>query len=508
MDPRTAHPARALLHPLWLAALVVLAVNDHALKGAGILPGWCTGKLSDLAGLLVAPTVLLAALGLRGHRAALGVHILTGLVFSGIQLSPELAEGWIGLTRVVGVPWSVTQDATDLIALPMLAVSYWVFARRPVRRPSSRPWLEAGAGAVGLACCMGSSPEGEGDWIPGFEAAAHLHNGTDEDVVVRVRNLSATAIVDCAVAGADPGGLLTEPVFDDVSSWTLPAGNNLPLDDGRDAPCGAAWVEVDSSLPVLVFWERDLEALPWVEGSGEGQIGAVTLRVAESGNPTFDDGGQGLLFVPRSPEQAVIGACEAQGDADRLLWTDPPVGEVTVASVTPGRDGCLRIGFAEVREPWYACIDPASFPFVVGDALRFGVRAEASNRTLTARRLPSPAEPEEVTLAEVELVFSAGDAPLQLPGVSTHVLAHSDCTPAPDLDCGTVARPVELFVDPVDGAAASVRVGEVSTVLDAEGWSNEVRLVHGQERLVFEPQCAMGPDEGVTDLEMVVVRRR
>ena len=36
-----------------MVSLGVLVANDHFLKGSGLLPGWLTGKLSDLAGLVV-----------------------------------------------------------------------------------------------------------------------------------------------------------------------------------------------------------------------------------------------------------------------------------------------------------------------------------------------------------------------------------------------------------------------------------------------------------------------
>jgi len=49
-------PGRLLLHPAALAALVALVVNDHALKER--FPGVVTGKVSDLAGMVVAPLVL------------------------------------------------------------------------------------------------------------------------------------------------------------------------------------------------------------------------------------------------------------------------------------------------------------------------------------------------------------------------------------------------------------------------------------------------------------------
>ena len=48
----------ALLHPVALAALATLLVNDHVLKAAW--PGWWTGKLSDLAALIVGPIAVAA----------------------------------------------------------------------------------------------------------------------------------------------------------------------------------------------------------------------------------------------------------------------------------------------------------------------------------------------------------------------------------------------------------------------------------------------------------------
>src|SRR5690606_12557634 len=45
---RRVDPARPLRHPRFWAALALLVVNDHALKGAGVLPGALTGKLSDV----------------------------------------------------------------------------------------------------------------------------------------------------------------------------------------------------------------------------------------------------------------------------------------------------------------------------------------------------------------------------------------------------------------------------------------------------------------------------
>src|SRR5690606_7865931 len=75
-DTKTAlRPARALLTPTWIGALLLLVANDHWLKGSGMVPGVLTGKLSDFAGMLVAPTLLAALLsplpGVRTRRALL-----------------------------------------------------------------------------------------------------------------------------------------------------------------------------------------------------------------------------------------------------------------------------------------------------------------------------------------------------------------------------------------------------------------------------------------------------
>ena len=89
-------PQQALLHPAWLGALAVLVLNDHVLKGADLLPGLVTGKLSDLAGLVVAPVLLAVLLRVRTERGLLRATIATGLVFAALQLSAGFAAGWDG----------------------------------------------------------------------------------------------------------------------------------------------------------------------------------------------------------------------------------------------------------------------------------------------------------------------------------------------------------------------------------------------------------------------------
>ncbi len=139
------HP---LLRPWVVASVLLLIVNDHALKMA--YPGFVTGKLSDFAGLLFFPYLLHALwTALAPKRASLVLCALaTGLVFTAIQLFPAAGSAWswmLGALQWVGwaafavvagdplpavAPVAHTADPTDLLALPMLG-----FAMREAWRP-------------------------------------------------------------------------------------------------------------------------------------------------------------------------------------------------------------------------------------------------------------------------------------------------------------------------------------------------------------------------------------
>lgn len=127
-----------------IVAIAVLVVNDHALKWS--LDNAVTGKLSDVAGLVFFPLLVLALLEMVGagplrRRAHVVVaSIVTAVVFAAIKLSPvanvAYAEivgvlqwpawalaAWIDGGPTPGVaPVDCVMDATDLWTLPALAV--------------------------------------------------------------------------------------------------------------------------------------------------------------------------------------------------------------------------------------------------------------------------------------------------------------------------------------------------------------------------------------------------
>jgi len=138
-------PGALLLHPLVLAGIACFVVNDHVLKPAH--PGWLTGKLSDVAGLIFFPVLLAAVAELimpaaRRHAGAILVLAVavTGLTYVAMLLVPAGGDGYrwfIGIVqwpvRIVAAiaagsplpaiaPVRFAADPTDLITLPALLV--------------------------------------------------------------------------------------------------------------------------------------------------------------------------------------------------------------------------------------------------------------------------------------------------------------------------------------------------------------------------------------------------
>jgi hypothetical protein len=151
-------PGSELLHPAAIAALLVLIVNDHVLKG-GAVPTVVTGKLSDLAGLAIAPLVLTATVAwgraamrrppVDARRAAWIAAAATAVAFAAIKLSPTAMDVFreaLGLAQwLPSAAWaavsgsaspsipdvSAVVDPTDLLALPACLLAPWVAGTVP-----------------------------------------------------------------------------------------------------------------------------------------------------------------------------------------------------------------------------------------------------------------------------------------------------------------------------------------------------------------------------------------
>ncbi|WP_067173473.1 hypothetical protein [Microtetraspora niveoalba] len=131
MTTRSTGRALAWLgHPATVVATAVLLLNDHVFKD--LWPGPVTGKLSDVAGLVVAPP--LVALLVRCPAPA--AIVLTGTLFTLVKVTAAGAEAASWLWSLL-VPSRVVADPTDLIALPALGLA-WLCQRRAAWRPPVR----------------------------------------------------------------------------------------------------------------------------------------------------------------------------------------------------------------------------------------------------------------------------------------------------------------------------------------------------------------------------------
>ncbi|MBU8858890.1 MULTISPECIES: hypothetical protein [unclassified Micromonospora] len=143
--PDGARVALAWLgHPVTVLALVVLVLNDHLLKDAR--PGPVTGKLSDVAGLVLAPPLVAVLVTLVAPRlparAAAGVALgSVGLGFTLVKSSGYAAAVASDLWSAVSGPSLIRADLTDLLTLPALVLAAWVRGRArrdPVGRRAVR----------------------------------------------------------------------------------------------------------------------------------------------------------------------------------------------------------------------------------------------------------------------------------------------------------------------------------------------------------------------------------
>lgn len=139
-----------LLHPFALAASATLLLNDMLLKPA--FGNWFTGKLSDVAALVVLAVVIQAVAELAGApirpRVLAAALVASGVALIAIKLLPpagELYRWGLGAAQWVPgaaaalfdrnpmpdvIPVALTRDATDLVTLPILMVAWFLFRER------------------------------------------------------------------------------------------------------------------------------------------------------------------------------------------------------------------------------------------------------------------------------------------------------------------------------------------------------------------------------------------
>lgn len=118
--------------PLPLAAVGLLALNDHVLKSA--YGNWITGKLSDVAICFFLPLFVSALLGLagtatRGTQRVFAGCAIAAAVFVGQEMVPAIAAAFCRVMPLFSEPLGgsgscvLTRDPSDLACLAMIPVA-------------------------------------------------------------------------------------------------------------------------------------------------------------------------------------------------------------------------------------------------------------------------------------------------------------------------------------------------------------------------------------------------
>lgn len=499
-----ARPGRALAHPLWITALFFLVLNDHVLKGAGLLPTAVTGKLSDVAGLLVAPWLLAILVRARRRPALFAAHAAGGVGFAAINVWPLAARAVELATATTPIPWHITVDASDLLALPALALSWIVLlpvaesARYDLAR--AVPRVARGAVfAVGLLACVATSRWP--DWAPsGVIAVADatqqaMEADPDETRTFRVLGLRADVQLDCETVAEDPSRMLSRDQFEPFEVWELFGGRALGLTVDETRGCSAWIVQPDGAPAAFFFWlnqDRGNTALPGTARGMAEDDGAMLV---------FGDGlvrrwtDHPFRFpMPRDEDEEDAATCGLLEPGNTLAW-DPwapgsPQGTWLLTELRSSPDGCHRLQLSGLENSaatasFFVCTAGVPLPFAAGEPL-------------TIERPLLGAETEELRLVGTELALTLARGPDALSELEGRFVFEDvpNCGGVSD-SCGNYLRPLRIVIDDED------TIGEGKSIELAEG--RTLHLVRAAYAAVVDSACVGGPTRPSTWVETVTV---
>jgi hypothetical protein len=335
-----------LAHPIWWVALILLVVNDHLLKGARVVPGWLTGKVSDFAFLIVAPVLAAAALPCAIRRRRGIALFAVGWLFAAAKLSPAVSDALVATLRHVGIVWRLWPDPTDLVALVALPLAGHVLRAPPGRLARLLP-RRAGVLLGAVACAATSAP-------PSYLHNPFLVNAAPATETVQVswvlRKLPCTTMtlddLGTATAASLSAGDLDDPIQIDLAQGQVapldgppPAGASLAgtcttnaLGNGY-VECVGAVLQAPSAAPVLM-----VAPASWREyESGGGACSSSTAPVSRCKpqlDPAADAGPDAVTLKDVNGQLQFVA-----GSKVRITPIDPQV----VAARTAAANSCRAL---------------------------------------------------------------------------------------------------------------------------------------------------------------------
>jgi hypothetical protein len=549
----TLAPAQALRHPLWLGALALLVCNDHLLKSA--VPSWWTGKLSDVAGPLVAGVVLAVGLRLRRRNAVIAAFAAVVAFVAAINVSAACAAGVEAFTATLadgcaalGLPrlfaWHITVDPSDVLALlwvpPLAAVLVGAMARRPsaagaasallgARPATTRRFSTLALATAGAVASMATSQNPpttvrpSDDTSIGWDAHLVLANLTEQTKTVRIRRLVAQVKLDCAAVAQNPTELLDHDLFAPARSFQLLANRTMPLGAtvfpaqlGLEPEQFAARTDCDAllvdggGLPMrLIFYK--IASFPMKGVHQVASLAALDRRVAFNGVGSAGSGTGGADGLAWAAHSALFAAPVAQPGApapgcalhDSFLALEVSAADTsgkfaekrTISAIEPDAVGCIHVSFVQ-GTPMWICIPAGAFPFKVDDSV-------------TVHYAPlghggGSLDGVEIVSVNARLRAGRGSQPVLFGAKKAWWLTPRTGCGISHASCGAVGRPQDFEVD-LGGGAKPVHLapgGHVDIAPDAS-----LYYLAGAELVAADMGCSgvLGPPGMV--IETVFVER-
>lgn len=534
--PPTRAPQRPLHDLWWWAALVLWALNDHWLKGSGLLPGAVTGKLSDGCGLWVLPAGL-SALAIRWGAthplARLSPYLLVGIYFAGLQLWPPLIEASHHVLSALGIPSRITADPSDLWALALLPLAWLRYDQSSLLRPIPRLRLAIPSYAFLLLTTVATSRV---DQPGGVQRTGRLflYNNTAQEQQVTIRQIRDDVNANCFFIQNSPSTHLNDALFEPVETVLVQPKGLIALDaraqtnlqnDLADDPnaCEAMVLSGPNRDPQLVYWRSEefpLQSFNEVPANLKiNGVIALEPQGATDNNRLHlrHLGARTIIYPtePKAPEKASP-ECSPRNPRAELGWGQPfPKGPHKVLKINPGKDGCLELELANTKDERlktrrYLCIPPERFPFEEGTTVQFrslqGESAVIGDNIEGWRIAPPQDEPK------IEFWVILGQGLPQLGKLTFGAQAQDACPYAPTQDeCLTLSRPVDILArsekDNTEVRLQARGDKALQKLADTEGeWTLE--LLESEERSVFDGSCSGDRVRTGREIQLLATWRR
>lgn len=407
------------------SALLMLVVNDGLLKGQSVVPTWLSGKLSDFAGLIVAPVTLVLLARARRRSAQLCCLVAVAGLFTLTEVSPACAELAQALAARVGLAWRLWPDTSDLAALSVLPIS-WFCCRALSSTLGTRArvtrWLTLPAS---LACLASSG-------VNAFSARGYVYNATDATVFVEV----SSAWLDCADFSAFGRAFLQPGDFVSLGLFELGAGAVLPLEPRslgdsseldsvfRDCMCPAMRVSTGGRTVNVHF-----ESLPRVElvqkpSGGQLVRSRGQLLVLHAEPAPIEVGAQLGTFELETPGARPAEACAAPalaaldvavpsglGTDNVLRWSESSLRDLTLVARKPVAGNCFEVELDTALSGAMPAVDGGARVDMLGAPADAGPDAAPTAPTVTTTTLPERLDHARIHIcAPLEMFpFQAGE---------------------------------------------------------------------------------------------------